>query len=306
MALKIAFLWHMHQPYYKNLADNSYLLPWVRLHALKDYYGMVALLRGFPKIRQNFNIVPSLLTQLQDYAEENARETMLDLSLKAASNLEESDKSYLLRYFFYANKDHMISRFPRYLELLEKRGLQRTVHDMERARSRFTMQDYLDLQVIQKLAWMDEEYLESDPAIARLVEKGKHFEESDKLILRSKELELIRRIIPEYKEAAARGQVELSTSPFYHPILPLLISPRIAKESNPHTQIPVAELLKPEDARVQIQRAVSFHEKTFGEKPLGCWPSEGAVSEQILPLLIEAGFQWIATDEEILKACFDQ
>jgi alpha-amylase/alpha-mannosidase (GH57 family) len=300
MALKLAILWHQHQPYYKNLSSDSYLLPWVRLHGTKDYYGMVRILSEFPKIRQNFNLVPSLLTQLQDYVSEKAKETMLELSLTPAPKLKEADKSYLLRYFFYANKENLIDRFPRYRELFEKRGLRGTAEDMERARSRFTTQDYLDLQVLQKLAWMDEEYLESDPEVIRLVEKGQQYEEKDKKILRQKELELLRKIIPEYQEASKRGQVELSTTPFYHPILPLLVSSRIAKESQPHIQLPMAEFSRPEDARLQIQRAVSFHEQLFGEKPNGCWPSEGSVSEHILPLLVEAGIQWIASDEQIL------
>jgi alpha-amylase/alpha-mannosidase (GH57 family) len=300
MALKLAFLWHQHQPYYKNTADRTYLLPWVRLHALKDYYGMVRILKDFPKIRQNFNLVPSLLAQLQDYAEDHAVEAMLQLSLTPASELEESDKSYLLRYFFYANKENLIARFPRYMELLEKRGFRGTAEEMEKARSKFTVQDYLDLQILQKLAWMDEEYLSGDPEIVRLVEKGKQFEEKDKEILRAKELELIRKVIPEYKEAMERGQIELSTSPFYHPILPLLVSSRIAKESQPSVQLPMAEFSRPEDARTQIQRAIEFHTQIFGQRPLGCWPSEGSVSEHILPLLAEAGIRWIATDEQIL------
>ena len=300
MALKLAILWHQHQPYYKNLSDNSYLLPWVRLHGIKDYYGMVQILREFPKIRQNFNLVPSLLLQLQDYASEQAKETMLDLSLLPATKLKEADKSYLLRYFFYANKENLIDRFPRYRELFEKRGLRGTAEDMERARARFTSQDYLDLQVLQKLAWMEEEYLEHDPDIVHLVEKGQNYDEKDKVILRAKEMEVLRMIIPEYQDAKNRGQVELSTTPFYHPILPLVVSSRIAKESQPNIQLPNSEFSRPEDARVQIQRAVAFHEQLFGEKPIGCWPSEGSVSEHILPLLVEAGIRWIASDEQIL------
>lgn len=300
MALKLAILWHQHQPYYKNLSDNSYLLPWVRLHGIKDYYGMVQILREFPKIRQNFNLVPSLLLQLQDYASEQAKETMLDLSLLPATKLKEADKSYLLRYFFYANKENVIDRFPRYRELFEKRGLRGTAEDMERARARFTTQDYLDLQVLQKLAWMEEEYLEHDPDVVHLVEKGQNYDEKDKVILRAKELEVLRMIIPEYQDAKNRGQVELSTTPFFHPILPLVVSSRIAKESQPNIQLPNSEFSRPEDARVQIQRAVAFHEQLFGEKPIGCWPSEGSVSEHILPLLVEAGINWIASDEQIL------
>lgn len=300
MALKLAFLWHQHQPYYKNTADGSYLLPWVRLHALKDYYGMVRILREFPRIRQNFNLVPSLLIQLEDYANDQAREAMLELSLTSATDLKEQDKGYLLRYFFYANKENLIARFPHYLELLEKRGFRGTAEEMERSRTKFTVQDYLDLQVLQKLAWMDEEYLEHDEKIVKLVEKGKNFEEKDKLILRAKELELLRQVLPEHKDALERGQIELSPSPFYHPILPLLVSSRIAKESQPALQLPMSEFSRPEDARVQIQRAVEYHEKIFGKRPRGCWPSEGSVSEHILPLLAEAGIEWIASDEQIL------
>lgn len=300
MALKIVFLWHMHQPFYKNMTEESYLLPWVRLHALKDYYGMVRILKDFPKIHQNFNLVPSLLVQIQDYASGSAKEAMLELSLAPAAELKESDRAYILRYFFYANKDNVITRFPRYLELFEKRGNVKSVEEMERARARFTVQDYLDLQVLQKLAWMDEELLTGDPEVSRLVEKGRNFDEADKILLRNKEVELMRLVIPEYQEAAKRGQIELSTTPFYHPILPLLVSSRAARESQPSVQLPLAEFSRPEDARVQIQRAVAYHESLFGARPLGMWPSEGSVSEHILPLLAEAGIRWIGTDEEIL------
>ncbi|HEY7162712.1 MAG TPA: glycoside hydrolase family 57 protein, partial [Acidobacteriota bacterium] len=297
--IKLAILWHNHQPYYKNFADGSYLLPWVRLHAIKDYWGMVYMLREFPQIRQNFNLVPSLLDQLQDYATGQAKEAMLDLSLAPAIKLSEADKSYLLRYFFYTNKN-VIERFPRYLELLEKRGIHGTGEDMEKARARFTIQDYLDLQVLQKVAWMDEEYLEKDPELIKLLEKGRHFDENDKVILREKELELLQRVVPEYQEAAARGQIEVSVSAFYHPILPLLVSSRVARESQPSVELPMSEFSHPEDARLQILRALDYHKKIFGENPVGFWPSEGSVSETILPLLAEAGIRWIGTDEEIL------
>ena len=300
MAIQLAFLWHMHQPFYKNNADNSYLLPWVRLHGLKDYYGMVRILREFPGLKQNFNLVPSLMIQLEDYVNEKAQEAMLELSLKPVEDLTEADTGYLLRYFFYANKENLIARFPRYWELLEKRGFDGSIDDMEHARATYTQQDYLDLQVLQKLAWMDEEFLASDPDVVRLVEKERFFDENDKTVLHQKELEVLRAILPEYKDAMNRGQVELSTTPFYHPILPLLVSSRTAKESQPSAQLPMLEFTRPEDARHQIQSAIAYHRKVFGQTPAGCWPSEGSVSEHILPLLAEAGIQWIATDEEIL------
>jgi alpha-amylase/alpha-mannosidase (GH57 family) len=297
--IKLAILWHNHQPYYKNIADNSYLLPWVRLHAIKDYWGMVYMLREFPNIHQNFNLVPSLLDQLNDYANGTANEAMLELSLTPAGKLRDSDKGYLLRYFFYTNLN-VVERFPRYFELLEKRGIHGTGEDMEKARSRFTVQDYLDLQVLQKLAWMDEEYLNHDADISRLVEKERHYDENDKILLRQKELELLRRVIPEYQQAAKRGQIEVSVSAYYHPILPLLVSSRSAKESQPNIQLPLSEFSHPEDARAQIQKAVAYHRQIFGENPVGFWPPEGSVSESILPLLAEVGVRWVGTDEEIL------
>jgi alpha-amylase/alpha-mannosidase (GH57 family) len=297
--IKLAIVWHNHQPYYKNIADDSYLLPWVRLHAIKDYWGMVHILREFPSIRQNFNLVPSLLDQLNDYANGTAKEAMLELSLTPAVKLRESDKSYLLRYFFYTNIN-VVERFPRYLELLQKRGIHGTGEDMEKARSRFTIQDYLDLQMLQKLAWMDEEYLNHDEDVSRLVEKERNYDENDKVILRRKELELLKRVVPEYQEAVKRKQIEVSVSAYYHPILPLLASSRSARESQPHIDLPMSEFSHPEDARVQIQKAILYHKKIFGEAPVGFWPPEGSVSESILPLLAEAGIKWIGTDEEIL------
>ncbi|MCI0417493.1 glycoside hydrolase family 57 protein [bacterium] len=299
MLLKLAILWHNHQPYYKNFADGFYLLPWVRLHALKDYWGMVYILREFPAIRQNFNLVPSLLEQLHDYATGQAYEAMLDLSLTSANKLGETDKSYLLRYFFYTNKN-VVERFPRYFELLVKRGIHGTGQDMEKARSHFTIQDYLDLQVLQKLAWMDEEYLEKDPDVSKLVEKGRHYDENDKALLHQKEVELLRRVVSEYQDAAHRGQIEVSVSAVYHPILPLLVSSRVARESQPLIQLPMSEFSHPEDARAQILKALKYHNKIFGENPAGFWPPEGGISESILPLLAEAGIRWTGTDEEIL------
>ena len=223
---------------------------------------------NFQRMKQNFNLVPSLMIQLEDYVERKAREAMLDLSLKPVIDLEEPDKGYLLRYFFYTNKENLIARFPRYWELLEKRGFEGSIDDMEHARATYTVQDYLDLQVLQKLAWMDEEYLASDPEITRLVEKERFFDENDKAVLHQKELDLLRSILPEYKDAMKRGQVELSTTPFYHPILPLLVNTRIAKESQPSAQLPMLEFARPEDARTQIQRAMAYHQKVFGERRL--------------------------------------
>src|SRR5436309_12646216 len=220
---RVAFLWHMHQPCYEDLLTHEHILPWARLHGLKDYYGMVALLREFPNVRVTFNLVPSLLVQLEDFAEDRARDRFLELGLKPAASLTHSEIAFVLENFFHAQRQRMIEIYPRYAELLARRGGSLpTAADIRAAAQRFSVEDLRDLQVWQKLAWFDPFYLDADARIRRLVAKGRDFTEGDKALLHQVELELLSRIIPEYRAAAERGQIELSTSPFYHPILPLL------------------------------------------------------------------------------------
>src|SRR5947199_4972472 len=119
---QVALLWHMHQPYYEDLVTREHILPWVRLHALKDYYGMVALLREFPGLRMTFNLVPSLLVQLEAFAANRARDRFLDLSLKPAAELSDTDTAFIVRNFFHAQRQRMIEPYPRYAELLARRG----------------------------------------------------------------------------------------------------------------------------------------------------------------------------------------
>jgi len=207
---RVAILWHMHQPYYEDLVTREHILPWVRLHALKDYYGMVALLREFPNVRVTFNLVPSLLAQLEAFAADDARDRFLELSLKPAEDLTADETAFLRDNFFHAQRERMINIYPRYAELHDRRNGSLTVDDLR------------DLQVWHKLAWIDPLYLDADPRVRGLVDKGRDFTEDDKATLRQVELELLNRVIPEYRAAAATGQVEISTSPFYHPILPLL------------------------------------------------------------------------------------
>ena len=122
----LAFLWHQHQPMYKNPLDNIYELPWVRLHATKDYYDMVAILDNYPKVKVNINLVPSLLVQLDEYSKGIAKDKFLDLTLKPATDLSDGDKIFILKNFFMANWETMIYPHSRYAQLLEKRGKQAT------------------------------------------------------------------------------------------------------------------------------------------------------------------------------------
>ena len=287
---RVAILWHMHQPYYEDLATREHILPWVRLHALKDYYGMAALLREFPGVRMTFNLVPSLLVQLEAFAAGQARDRFLELSLKPAADLDAGEIAFVLANFFHAQRQHMIDAYPRYGELLARRA----------AAAGFSVDDLRDLQVWHKLAWIDPLYLDGDARVRGLVARGRGFTEDDKTVLRDAELELLNRVIPEYRDAAARGQIELSASPFYHPILPLLCDTDVYQRTHPDARRPRQPFRRPEDAAEQLERAAACHARLFGQRPVGLWPSEGSVSDAMVPLVDAAGFRWMATDEMIL------
>jgi alpha-amylase/alpha-mannosidase (GH57 family) len=286
----------MHQPYYKDLAEDVYTMPWVRLHCLKDYYGMVAIMREFPSVHATFNLVPSLVLQIEDYALDRAHEPAYDVAFKPAANLTLAEREELLASAFQINYDNLLSRYPRFRELWEKSRK----FGLASAAKVFTPQEIVDLQVLSQVAWFDEIFLAGDPEVRRLVKKERGYSESDKAVVRKKEIELFRLTLEEYRGAADRGQIELSTSPFYHPILPLLCDTASAQESHPGVKLPHHRFRHPEDARDQLRAAVALHRRIFGRRPQGLWPSEGSVSDEVLALAAEAGFIWTATDEGVL------
>jgi alpha-amylase/alpha-mannosidase (GH57 family) len=298
---RVAILWHMHQPFYQDLATGEHILPWVRLHGIKDYWGMVALLREFPQVRVTFNLVPSLLVQLEAFARGEAQDRHLALGLKPADALSEDERAFCVENFFHAHKPRMIDPFPRYAELLSRRGSNSKGLSPRALAAHFSTEDIRDLQVWHKLVWIDALYFERDERIRALVAKDRGYTEEDKALLRSVELEILGAVVPEYREAARRGQVELSTSPFYHPILPLLCDTDIYLRTHPQSRMPRERFRRPEDAFEQLTRAVALHERLFGRRPDGVWPSEGSVSDDMVPLVARAGFKWMATDEAILS-----
>jgi alpha-amylase/alpha-mannosidase (GH57 family) len=292
----ISFLWHMHQPFYKDLVTGEYKLPWTRLHALKDYYGMVRILEEFPKIHQTFNLVPSMMVQIEEYAAGTARDPLLELALKPAEHLNDDEKRTMLRHFFLANPSRMIHRYPRYSELFKAWEAQKHGGGFKGV---FSTQDFRDLQVLSQLAWFDEEFQELDIDVRRLLEKGRDFSIDDQAVMGRKQLEIVGRVVPEYKKLAATGQIEISTTPFYHPILPLLCDSNIASISHPHVPLP-AKFAYPDDARYQLQRARDYVTTTFGVAPVGLWPSEGSVSDQVFEIAADLGFKWTASDNGVL------
>jgi alpha-amylase/alpha-mannosidase (GH57 family) len=280
----------MHQPYYKNLLTQEVDLPWVRLHATKDYLDMVKILEKYPAIHLTFNLVPCLIEQIEDYTSRTVKDKYLELSYKPAKELSGQDKSFIQENFFFINKERVISLHPRYYELYLKK----------QAKKEFSSQDYLDLQVWFNLAWIDPVFRQSSLELKNIVNKARFFTEEEKQLVLARQIELLEDIIPTYKKFMQSRQIEISVSPYYHPILPLLYSTNTAKEANPKAVLPKVKFAYPQDCLAQIQEAVKFYQSKFGRKPAGMWPSEEAVSEHILPFLIDSGINWIIADEAIL------
>lgn len=287
MPTLVSFLWHMHQPFYKDVVRNTYVMPWAYLHGTKDYLGMVELSGEFPSIRQTFNLVPSLILQLEEYARGEASDPMLELAFKPAEDLDATERALILERFFPVPIRTMLEPFPRYLELFHRRN------------DNLAVQDFRDIQVWWTLVWMDHHRRPES-----LVQKGRDFSLADQQDLRRMVVQLIQEIVPAYRARQDEGTIEISTTPFYHPILPLLMNSRVDDGGVP------VEFSFPADAREQLERSRRFMNERFGRLPAGLWPSEGSVSDEVASLVSSVGFEWMATDEGILGKsgvhCWDQ
>jgi len=298
--LGVAFLWHMHQPFYKDTLTGSYRMPWVRLHGVKDYFPMAALIDRSVKMKATFNLVPSLVEQINDYVHNSASDTFLDLTLKKATSLEQNDKVELLKHFFKVNFKRFIEPNARYSELLIKKGIRPLSGlALKNVLKSFSDRDFLDLQVLFNMAWFHSITIDGDVNLQKLVCKKEGYSEEDKEYVVSKQRQVIAEILPLYRKLQDEGRIEITTTPFYHPILPLLCDTSIARISSPEMRLP-KKFSHPEDAGWQIREAVKYHTGQFGSSPKGMWPSEGSVSDDAIDLMISEGIKWIAADEDIL------
>ncbi len=302
--LDIVIIWHMHQPYYKDPVKNEYALPWTYLHAIKDYYDMPKIVEDTPGARAVFNLVPSLIEQLIDYANGTACDQFLIIGKADPADLSQDDRIFLLENFFSANRQRMIEPSRRYLELLYMAGEGKPGSARERVRH-FSNQDILDLQVWFFLAWTGEAARRAFPPFAELVAKGEQYTIADKELLFATQHQLLQSIIPLYKRLHEEGRIELSVTPYYHPILPLLCDTRQAKTGMPGVTLPTTTFCHPDDARAQIKRGIDYFREIFGFTPQGMWPSEGSVSNEAIEIIAECGIKWIATDQEILAKSLD-
>jgi alpha-amylase/alpha-mannosidase (GH57 family) len=299
MPLHVAFLWHMHQPYYVDPVRGTALMPWVRLHATKGYLDMIWLVEQFPELRCTFNVTPVLVKQIQELANDEVRDLWHELAVPAPETLTPGQKAGLLEHFFKANLDHMVKPFPGYWTLLQKRGLRVVKSNLERVAAGFSDQELRDLQVWFNLTWFGYAAEHLYPVIGELKRKGRGFTEEEKRTVFETQLAILKTVLDRYKALAARGQIELSTTPFFHPILPLVYNTEFARRCMPGRDLPPV-FSRPEDVKAQLTLARDLHAQVFGAPPHGVWPSEGSVCPELIPILDELGYEWFATDEEIL------
>jgi len=293
--LKVAFLWHMHQPYYLNPETNKFMMPWVRLHGLKDYLDM-PLLAAEHNVKFTFNLVPSLLDQIEMYCRGYV-DRHQELSKINARELSRDMKKEILETFFSAHYPTMINPYPRYRQLYRKQ--ESCGSDIDLAVDIFSTSEWLDLQVWSNLTWIDPTFRKEDP-VKTLFKKGRDFTENDKQALMDYQIELLSRIIPTYKKLSEEGKIDISFTPYYHPILPLLIDTDVAREAIPDVALPKNRFSFPEDARWHVENSVEKCRTLFNTELKGLWPSEGSVSEAVLSLIKENDIKWVATDEEVL------
>jgi alpha-amylase/alpha-mannosidase (GH57 family) len=287
--LYVAIIWHQHQPvYFKDPETGIYEKPWVRVHAAKDYLDMVAILEEYPQIHATYNITPSLIRQLDDISA-GAKDLYWVHAEIPAEELSDDQKQFILDRFFDINPK-IIDRFPRYQELSRARG--------EEALTTWTAQDFRDLQVLFNLAWTDPDWLINEP-LSSLVAKGEGFTEEDKVVVFEEHMRLVQEVIPFHAELQRAGQIEVTMTPYAHPILPLLVDSDLARIALPDAELPTT-FFYGQDAVAQVELGVELYQDHFGMAPRGMWPAEGSVAERIVTMISTAGIQWIATDEEVL------
>jgi alpha-amylase/alpha-mannosidase (GH57 family) len=307
--LPVVLLWHMHQPQYRDSLTGQYVLPWTYLHAIKDYTDMAAHLEQHPRARAVVNFTPILLEQLEDLAlrigghlerGEPLPDPVLALLGPAPLPLRGPDRAALIRACLRAHRQHMIERFGAYLELAT---LAETLATAERA---VYASDQLirDLAVWYHIAWMAETVRRSDPRMSALTEQGRDFSDTQRRELLTIVHELVAAVIPRFKRLQDEGRCELSVTPYSHPILPLLVDLRVARESMPNVALPQHAGYPGggERAAWHLAEAVRVFTRCFGTTPAGCWPSEGALSTATLKLIETAGFRWTASSDNVLRA----
>ena len=292
--LSIAFYWHMHQPVYQLSPTGDFLMPWVRLHAVKDYLDMALWAKKFDKLKLNFNFVPVLINAIINYGENEAHDIHSRLTITPQDELTNEDKIFILNNFFDANYQTMILANPEYhrlYQIVQSSGTEDTPI--------FSNQEYADLMALFNLAWIDPSFKTSNSELKKLVKKGKNYTLEDRIAIIQIQRDIIKKIIPTIRKLIEKNKIEITTSPYYHPILPILLDYKnIKKNSSPANDL--QDLKTDLDAKMQTKMALDRIEEVFGKRPRGVWPSEQCVSAKTLEMLSSLGVEWSLSDEGIL------
>ena len=303
--LDLIFCWHMHQPDYRNYQTGEFELPWTYLHAIKDYTDMVYHLEQFPGARAVFNFVPILLDQLESYVTAFATNRITDpllqlLVQKDLNTLSNEQRAFIFSSCFRCNHATMIQPFPQYKHLLD---VYQMLEEQGESSMAYLSGQYLsDLLVWYHLAWTGESVRREHELVINLMSKGMHFSYADRLALFNLTGSLITGLMPRYSALLDAGRIEISSTPHYHPIGPLLIDFQAARESNPNSSLPESPDYPGGRNRVKyhIDSAIASHETRFGQKPNGFWPAEGGVSDAFVGLLGQSNCKWSASGEGVL------
>lgn len=307
--LKVVLCWHMHQPEYRDLRKNEFQLPWTYLHVIKDYVDMVEHLESIPGARAVVNFTPTLLEQIEDYKQQVNGFLQHDASLRdpllahlTCNKLPSSPplRLQIIQDCLRANRERLIDRFPAYQKLANMADWYVNNPDTV-----FYLEDqYLfDLLTWHHLAWIGETVKRNDQRIKRLILKENDYTLNDRYLLLEVIGEILNTIIDRYRHLAQMGQIELSVTPYAHPIMPLMLDIHSARESMPDVPLPEHMEYPGGLQRVHwhIKKGLDIFKNHFGYTPVGCWPSEGAVSTETVEILSEYGFKWVATGGSVLN-----
>jgi alpha-amylase/alpha-mannosidase (GH57 family) len=291
--LYLGFVWHMHQPYYKDDKAGSTFMPWVFLHAIKDYYDIPWYSENYPKIKATYNLVPSLIAQIESYINKSANDTLLQALQYKVEDLDRKHFEHMQGYLFLSNEKNMIHPLARYHDLFLKYKVSNSVEN-------FDTQEILDAQVLFLLSWCGNYLRQNNTIVKHLLEKQGFYSHEDKLSLIQTLLAFLPQVLMYYKHLQENKKISLSTTPYYHPIMPLLLDTKSAIEAREDVVLPKLNHNFHTIGQQNVLEAIEYHEKIFHTKPTGFWPAEGSVGIDTIKLFCEHNINWFCTDEEIL------
>lgn len=294
--LSLAFVWHLHQPDYYSMNDEVMLMPWTRLNAVQTYSSMLDYFSKFPDLKLNFDVSPVLLDSILGYAEGNLSDIHSNLTLTPVEDLSQDDMEFILNYFFALDYHRYIEKYPRYVDLYRRRFAKEEL-DVDD----FSMSGYSDIMTLFNLVWFTDKQIQENPEVLEVATKGKHYINKHRENLLQVQKNIIKQIIPRFKQYIAEGKIEILTCPYYHPILPLLADMDSAKEFLLRNPLPGSDIKMPDSAMAQIQLGLKRTEEVFGVKPKGIWAPEQCISQEVIRMMYDAGLDWTISDETVLS-----